>query len=309
MVGKLEAVELREVWSHEAKDFTTWLAENLDVLSEQLDLELELVETEKAVGPFSADIVASDEGGTLAIIENQLGKTDHSHLGQILTYAINVDAGVVIWVSPQPRPEHTKVITYLSDNTSIDFYLVKVQAFKIGESEPAPLFTVVTGPSEDTRHIAKVAKDFTETQRLELKFWKQLLEKSNAINKLFANITAAKGNWCAAGAGKGGLAWVFEIRRNEGRAALALTANSKEEEDLAKAKKRYEKLLNKRKEIEVNYGGSLEWDFKDTRKHNYVKTVVEGGLKNEDKWDDIQDEMVDRMDRLEKVLRSRLSKL
>jgi RecB family endonuclease NucS len=103
MIGKLEPAELRELWRHEALNFTSWLAENLDVLKEQLGFDLTVVEQEKAVGPFSADILAQDASGRSVIIENQLERTDHDHLGKLLTYLANLDAKIAIWISSDPR--------------------------------------------------------------------------------------------------------------------------------------------------------------------------------------------------------------
>lgn len=114
-VGKIKFVDLRDVWAHEAKDFTTWLADNLDELNDQLkelDLGLTLTEQEGNVGSFSADILAETKDGDMVVIENQLNPTDHSHLGQIITYAVNTEAKTVLWLSPAPRPEHVKVIIY-----------------------------------------------------------------------------------------------------------------------------------------------------------------------------------------------------
>ena len=94
-LGRLERVELRDVWQHEAYNFTPWLADagNLAILSKELGLDLELVGQEVAVGPYAADIVCKDSfDGTHVLIENQLEKTDHSHLGQILTYASALEA-------------------------------------------------------------------------------------------------------------------------------------------------------------------------------------------------------------------------
>ena len=71
-IAKLERVPLREVWKHEAIDFTQWLQENIDVLNEVLDLDLVNVDRERATGDFSIDLVAEDGGGGTIIIENQL---------------------------------------------------------------------------------------------------------------------------------------------------------------------------------------------------------------------------------------------
>lgn len=99
MVGKLAQVALREIWRHEALDFTSWLADNFDILKEQLGLDLTFEQREKAVGAFSADILAKDATGRLVVIENQLERTDHDHLGKVLTYLANLDAKVAIWIS------------------------------------------------------------------------------------------------------------------------------------------------------------------------------------------------------------------
>ena len=115
MIGKLEPAELRTLWKNEALDFTSWLALNLEVLKDQLGLELSIVEREKSVGPFSVDILAKDTAGRSVIIENQLERTDHDHLGKVLTYLANLDATVAIWISSDPRPEHVTAIDYLLD--------------------------------------------------------------------------------------------------------------------------------------------------------------------------------------------------
>jgi hypothetical protein len=89
-LGRLEKVELRDIWLSEASDFTPWLArkENLNILGETLAVDLELEAQERPVGPFRADILCKDIGiDRWVLIENQLERTDHNHLGQLLTYA------------------------------------------------------------------------------------------------------------------------------------------------------------------------------------------------------------------------------
>lgn len=110
MIGRMDQVPLREVWKKEAKDFTSWLYENLEILGEELDLDLTADEKEKDIGSFSADITAEDSFGQKVLIENQLEKTDHDHLGKILTYVSNLDAKIAIWISSNPRPEHERAI-------------------------------------------------------------------------------------------------------------------------------------------------------------------------------------------------------
>src|SRR3989344_9506428 len=140
MIGKLKKVPLREIWKNEAKDFTTWLSENIDTLNEALEISLTVVEREKSVGDFSLDIVAEDSDSNLVIIENQLEKTDHGHLGQVVTYLSNLGAKMAIWITSNPREEHIKAINWLNESTPdyTSFYIVKVEAVRIGDSAPAP---------------------------------------------------------------------------------------------------------------------------------------------------------------------------
>ena len=101
-LGSLEPVDLRTIWPDEARDFTPWLAqeENLRRLSDALNLELELDRVEVAVGPYSADIVATDaSSNSKVVIENQLEKTNHDHLGKVLTYASGLEARILIWIA------------------------------------------------------------------------------------------------------------------------------------------------------------------------------------------------------------------
>jgi RecB family endonuclease NucS len=114
MVGRLQRLPLRDVWKHEARDFTTWLQDNYEVLSEVLDVTLTGVEREKAAGDFSVDLVAEDESGNAVVIENQLARSDHEHLGKLITYVTMMEARAGIWIVSDPRPEHVRAITWLN---------------------------------------------------------------------------------------------------------------------------------------------------------------------------------------------------
>ena len=153
MIEKIEKVNLREVWMNEANGFTLWLASNLDYLQDAINFNLDPIESEKKLenSRYSIDILASDDDGFDVVIENQLEKSDHTHLGQILTYVINQDASTVIWICKEPRQEHINVINYLNEQTDKNYYFLKVEAFKIGNSKPAPYFSVICSPSEEIK--------------------------------------------------------------------------------------------------------------------------------------------------------------
>ena len=212
MIGKMERVDLREVWKNEARDFTSWLFDNIDILGEELNITITPVEKEKNVGSFSADILAESEEGGPILIENQLEKTDHDHLGKLLTYVSNLEAKKAIWISKEPRSEHERAIEWLNELTSdVDFYLVKIEAFKIGNSDPAPKFTIIAGPTESGKVVGSEKKELAERHKKRLKFWKGLLEKSKAKTNLFSNISPSTNSFIATGAGKSGLSYNYDI--------------------------------------------------------------------------------------------------
>ena len=100
-LSRLERVDVRSVWANEATAFTPWLsqADNLALLGDALGLELELEAQEREVGPFRADLLCKDGDGHFVLIENQLEKTDHGHLGQLMTYAAGLQAVTIVSVS------------------------------------------------------------------------------------------------------------------------------------------------------------------------------------------------------------------
>ena len=123
MIGKLERVRLRDVWKNEAKDFSSWLFKNIEILSEELNIKITAIEKEKKIGSFYADIIAEGSTGETVIIENQLENTNLDHLGKILTYVSNLESKKSIWISKEPRSEHEMAIVWLNEYSSvIDFY-------------------------------------------------------------------------------------------------------------------------------------------------------------------------------------------
>jgi hypothetical protein len=163
-LGRIRTIELREVWASEPYAFTPWLAqaENLQFLAESIGLPgLELVETERPVDIFAADIVAkaADTGETV-LIENQIERSDHTHLGQILTYAAGLEAAVIIWISKRFTDGHRAAIDWLNRITGPDFafFAIEVEAVRIGDSLPAPRFNVVSRPNDWARSLRAVSR-------------------------------------------------------------------------------------------------------------------------------------------------------
>jgi hypothetical protein len=183
-LSRLTRVDLRDIWLSESSGFTPWLAQpaNLELLADTLDLELELEAQEKNVGPFRADILCKDTAtGAWVLIENQLERTDHCHLGQLLTYAAGLDAVTIVWVSARFTEEHRAALDWLNKITegSFNFFGLEVELWRIGDSPVAPKFNIVCKPNDWSQTIKRAAiaisdGELTGTQQLQLDYWTQL---------------------------------------------------------------------------------------------------------------------------------------
>ena len=184
-LARLERVDLRTVWTTEAQGFTPWLTqpENLAVLSEALNMELETEGQEERVGPFRADILCRDmQDDSWVLIENQLERTDHNHLGQLLTYAAGLQTVTIIWVAQTFTDEHRAALDWLNEITDerFRFFGLEIELWRIGESPAAPKFNIIAKPNEWTRSTARAAKIgsgiLTEANLQNQRFWQQLDE-------------------------------------------------------------------------------------------------------------------------------------
>lgn len=192
-LGKLEQVSLRSTWSDESGDFTPWLAkpENLALLGDTLGLDLEPEDEEVAVGPFSADILCKDTSdGSWVVVENQIEKTDHRHLGQILTYTAGLSAKTVIWIASKFTDEHRAALDWLNENTKddISFFGLEIELWRIGNSDPAPKFNIISKPNDWAKAVKKQADApsgaTTPHKQLQLEFWTALREHLVTTTKL-----------------------------------------------------------------------------------------------------------------------------
>ena len=189
-LGRLEKTDLREVWLSESGQFTPGLAqtENLKLLGETIGIELECEAQEKDVGPFRADILCKDTAtDAWVLIENQLERTDHSHLGQLLTYAAGLNAVTIVWVAERFTEEHRAALDWLNERTDekITFFGLEVELWRIGDSPIAPKFNIVSKPNDWTRSVQQAAQgEVSEHKQLQLRFWtlfKQYMEEKRSF--------------------------------------------------------------------------------------------------------------------------------
>ena len=307
MIEKLQRVPLREVWKHEALDFTRWLEENIDVLNDVLDFNLVSAEREQSAGVFNVDLVAEDEAGNPVAIENQLEKSNHEHLGKLITYLTAIEAKTAIWIVADPRPEHVRAISWLNESSAASFYLLKVEAIKIGDSPPAPLLTKIVGPSEESREVGDKKKELAERDIFRQRFWTTLLERAKARTKLHANISPGHYSWIGTSAGKHGLQLNYVVRKHDAHVELYIDRGKESEKE---NKEIFDQLAKSKDSIEKAFGEPLEWERLEGKRACRIRKLLGlGGYQDEASWPEIQEAMIDAMVRLAKALKPHIARL
>lgn len=301
-IGRLTRVPLRQVWAHEAHDFTVWLQTNLDVLNEHLDFQLVSAEREQSTGSFYVDLVAEDGQGNTVVIENQLERTDHDHLGKLLTYLAAFESDTAIWIASEPRAEHIKAVAWLNDSSSASFYLFRVEAVQIGNSPPAPLLTPIVGPTVEGKRIASQKKEKSEAENTRYSYWTALLEVSASKTRLFSGLSPARGPYIQTTAGTAGLSYSYWVNKSDARIQLWID-KGKGHGELNTAI--FEQLVAKRDQIDELAGASLIWDpMADARSAKIVRELPgsPGYAVNADEWAASMPAMVDAMDAFYRAL-------
>ncbi|HOE63177.1 MAG TPA: DUF4268 domain-containing protein [Candidatus Sumerlaeota bacterium] len=216
---------------------------------------------------------------------------------------------MAIWITSAPRPEHQKVIDWLNESTgeNISFYLVKVEATKIGDSPYAPLFTIVAAPDTQSKETGKTKKELAARHYLRLEFWQSLLERSKGKTKLFSNISPGTSSWISMGAGKTGVSFNYYILMDRARIELYIYYDHDTGE---KNKEIFDELYKQKNSIENELGEQLYWErLDDKRSSRIYKKCTQGGLLNKEIWPQIQDEMIEGLIRFHKAIKPRLDKI
>jgi hypothetical protein len=307
-VSRLVAVDPRTVWPNEAADFTPWLRDNADALAEALGLDIELTATEHQVGPFLLDVIGRDlTNDCVLIVENQLTQTDHGHLGQLLTYAANTDAGTVIWMALSFREEHRQAIAFLNElgGEKVRFFGVEIGAVCIDGSPPAPLFKLAAQPNDFHAQAAAAAKASSEGASgigaLYAVFWERFLSQLKDRHPTWTR--ARKGpseNWLALPAPFKGLSYYsvsFPSRPQRLRCELYLDST-----DPAEVESRFGELYERRADIEARFGGQLDWEPLDNRRASRVGICMLGDVTQSDRHDDYIKWFIASLERLRAAL-------
>lgn len=304
-LSKLERVPLREAWKHEANDFTPWLAEadNLNLLADVLGLsELLLVAVEHWVGDFKLDILCTD-GEDQVIIENQLDKTNHAHLGQLIAYAAGVGAKKVIWVAESFRPEHASALEFLNENTTdeLSFFAVEVELWRIGDSPLAPKFEVVVKPNDWVkagREQARAASSTSPTKQLQQKFWMALIERLAIRAPHIPPQKPRLQHWLNNSIGRSGFGLNITANTRDERLGVELWIPGVE------AKQHFANLCARKKEIEDQLGFELDWqELPDAKACRIATCYPNASIEDENRWDEYLERLTQRLVKMDQVLR------
>lgn len=301
-LGRLTRVDLRAEWSTEDRDFTPWLAreDNIKLLGETLGMDLEVEAEEKRVGRFSADILAKnlDDSDAWVVIENQLERTDHSHLGQILTYAAGLEAKTCIWIAAHFHEEHRAAIDWLNEITSDDhqFFALEIELWRIGDSMAAPKFNVVAQPNDWKRDIGRSVKSaqpaqLTKTKALQLEFWTALRERLNG-HRFLRSQKPSPNHWTNFSIGRSGLHLAATTNSTKNLVGVELYMPD------TNAKVFFKQLEDEQEQIDMEIGLTLDWQFLPTKRAcRIITTHPMTDLENKADWPGLQSWITDALER------------
>ena len=274
--GELKKVPLRNVWPHEAINFTPWLADNITELGNVLGIELELTEREASVGNFSLDLLAKDlSTSKMVIIENQFNQTDHDHLGKLLTYAAGFDASTVIWVSEVVRDEHRQALDWLNQRTDTEtqFFAVVVEVLQIDESRPAFNFKPVVLPNEWQKSTKRNPKSTTSSKGEKYRNYFQGLIDELRDNYKFTKLRVAQPyNWTGFATGMSGFLFSASFAQGgNARTEIYIDTGDKDE-----TKKFFDELTLSEQSLAEKFGCPLEWERLDNKRASRIAVYREG---------------------------------
>ena len=286
MFDKIQKVDPRSIWKHEAHDFTTWIADNINELGESIGMELEVTEQEADVGGFSLDILAKDLGRNAnVIIENQLAITDHDHLGKLLTYASGYNADIIIWLSTEMREEHRQALDWLNQRTdsNTDFFGVVVEVIKIGDSRPALQFKVIVSPNEWQKSKKKQSNTASsEKSERYREYFQNLLD---TLRETYRFTSAKKGqpqNWYTFSSGNKKFVYGHSFAQGS-RVRTEIYIDSG---DFDKNKAFFDKLFAEKESIETELGQKVEWERLDNKRACRIAIYRSGSI--EDSSEELQ---------------------
>jgi hypothetical protein len=311
-LGRLEKINPRTYWEREDIDFTPWLAapENIQLLGDTIGFELEVEAREKEVGPFRADILCKDTATeNWVLIENQLERTDHGHLGQLLTYAAGLNAVTIIWIAAYFTEEHRAALDWLNEvtNEDVNFFGLEIE------------FNIVSNPNDWSKAIIKAAKSIqsisqSATKQLQLEYWTafrahmlehaQLIKPTKPLQQHWMNIAIGRSGFLLLAIAS---TWNTELQsfdKNEIRAELSISHR-----DAQDSKGYFDLLRQQQAIIESEFGDDFIWDSQPDRKTCRIAVRQTVDLNDRTDWDRQHQWLIDKLDRMHQVFSNRVKQL
>ena len=314
-MGRLERVDLRDAWKSEAGDFTPWLAkeDNIKLLADAIGVgDLEVEAQEKNVGRYRADILCRDTEATdrWVLIENQLERTDHIHLGQLITYAAGLDAATIVWVSRQFTDEHRAALDWLNEITpeKILFFGVEIELWRIGSSPIAPKFNVVSKPNDWTKPSGELrsrrySEGLTDTQRLQLEYWRAFREFMERRGGSIKPTKPHPQQWMTFSIGRTGFLLYTVVGVRDGKIGVQLVIQGSD------AKAHYNLLEGQRETIETEVDERFEWQELRGRKESHIEMWNEYDPKDQQGWQEQHRWLFDKLQVFHRVFAERVKAL
>ena len=305
---RLTRVPIREFWTNEASDFTPWLAneENIVLVSEAIRMDLEVEDQEKSVGRYWADILCKDaQTGHWVLIENQLEQTDHTHLGQLLTYAAGLNGGTVVWIAEGFTDEHRAALDWLNEITAetVNFFGLELELWRIGDSPMAAKLNVISQPNDWTKTIADSVRNLSEREQLNLEYWTalhNLLKQRESVVKpvkptLYPN-------------------QFFYVGRTGFRIAASISIRDKWiciklEISGTDAKPHFYLLLEDKAELHSEIGAELKWPDQPANKYSYISLYREADPEDREDWDEQHEWLCKQLETFHTVFSPRVKEL
>lgn len=312
-LGRLEKVDPRSIWQTEDMDFTPWLAQehNISLLGETLGLELEVEAQEKRVGPFSADILCKDVGtDSWVLIENQLERTDHKHLGQLLTYSAGLNAVTIIWIASRFNDEHRATLDWLNKITDEDFrfFGLEVELWRIGDSEPAPKFNIISKPNSWSKQAGQAARRLeneptTDVKKSQLEFW-ELFSQRLDKHPVLRTQKPRPQHWINIAIGRAGMRLGGLINSPKSMFGIELYMNDDN------AKSYFYELKAQQDLIQEELGFKLDWqELPEKTACRLIYNLHNAPLSDKNRWPEYLDWMEKTLFAFDKAFRQRVRTL
>lgn len=311
--ASLESQEVREYWEHEAHEFTPWVAdeiraEGVSELEDSLGLDLEIIEEEKSVGRYNVDILAEvvDDNRNV-VIENQLNPSDHDHLGKSIAYASGVDADIIVWLAPRFYDEHRDAIQWLNENSreGVDLFAVRLEVWKIGDSEPAVRLNPVAEPSEWKEKAKRSEGELTQTEQLQEEFWTEFRDRIEDCETPLSARKPYPEYYYNNPIGKAGFELQFTVNSQDDKLGVGLVIR-----DDAEA---YWQLNEEAQKIEAEFDHELTWhepeETRSGKERSRINITKSADLANQDQWNEYLEWMLNHGEQFHEVFHDRVQKL